>query len=75
MMICASVGLAQNFAALKSLVTSGIQRGHMKMHLMNILNQLGANDYEKNKIKNDFKDKIVSYNDVKNALLTLRDHH
>ncbi len=75
MMICASVGLAQNFAALKSLVTSGIQKGHMKMHLMNILNQLGATENEKEDIKKMFKDKVVSFNDVKNALMTLRTHH
>jgi degradative hydroxymethylglutaryl-CoA reductase len=30
--ILASVGLAQNFAALKTLVTEGIQRGHMNLH-------------------------------------------
>ncbi len=30
--IIASVGLAQNFAALKALVTDGIQKGHMKLH-------------------------------------------
>ena len=42
MEIIASVGLAQNFAAIRSLVTTGIQKGHMKMHLKNILNQFGA---------------------------------
>ena len=36
MEIVAVAGLAQNFAALHSLVTSGIQKGHMKMHLLNI---------------------------------------
>ena len=30
--IMAAVGLAQNFAAMKALVTEGIQRGHMKLH-------------------------------------------
>ncbi|MFA5075085.1 MAG: hydroxymethylglutaryl-CoA reductase, degradative [Candidatus Babeliales bacterium] len=30
--IMASVGLAQNFAALKALVTDGIQKGHMRLH-------------------------------------------
>ncbi|MGT2772469.1 hydroxymethylglutaryl-CoA reductase, degradative [Streptococcus marimammalium] len=30
--IVASVGLAQNFAALRALVTEGIQEGHMKLH-------------------------------------------
>src|SRR5690606_15031082 len=38
MQIIAVVGLAQNFAAVKSLITTGIQHGHMKMHLKNILN-------------------------------------
>ena len=37
--ITAVAGLAQNFAALRSLITTGIQKGHMKMHLLNILNQ------------------------------------
>ena len=47
MQIVAVAGLAQNFAALRSLTTTGIQQGHMKMHLMNILNQFNANDIEK----------------------------
>ncbi|PCJ64169.1 MAG: hydroxymethylglutaryl-CoA reductase, degradative [Bacteroidetes bacterium] len=47
MMITAAVGLAQNFSALRSLTTTGIQQGHMKMHLLNILNQLEATDQEK----------------------------
>jgi len=34
--IVASVGLAQNFAALKALATEGIQKGHMKLHARNI---------------------------------------
>ena len=38
MMIASAMGLANNFSAIRSLVTKGIQRGHMKMHLMNILN-------------------------------------
>jgi hydroxymethylglutaryl-CoA reductase len=28
----AAVGLAQNFAAMRALVTEGIQKGHMKLH-------------------------------------------
>ena len=47
MEIVAVAGLAQNFAALRSLITSGIQNGHMKMHLTNILNQLQANENQK----------------------------
>jgi hydroxymethylglutaryl-CoA reductase len=33
--IIASVGLAQNFAALKALVSEGIQKGHMRLHSRN----------------------------------------
>jgi len=61
MKIAAVVGLAQNFSALRSLVTSGIQKGHMKMHLLNILNQLEATEEEKKTIVNHFKDHVVSY--------------
>ena len=51
MRIAATVGLANNFGAIKSLVTKGIQKGHMKMHLLNILNQFDASDDEKEKAK------------------------
>ncbi len=47
MQIAASAGMANNFAAIWSLITSGIQKGHMKMHLANILSALGANPEEK----------------------------
>ncbi len=57
MQIVAVAGLAQNFAALKALTTTGIQQGHMKMHLMNILNQLEANVHEKELIVEAFKQK------------------
>ena len=46
MKIVAVSGLAQNFGALRALVTTGIQKGHMKMHLFNILNQLEATEEE-----------------------------
>lgn len=64
MQIVAAVGLAQNFAAVSSLVTSGIQKGHMKMHLLNILNQLGANEIQKEQAINYFKDKTIRYSEV-----------
>jgi len=72
MKIVASVGLAQNFSAVKSLVTTGIQKGHMKLHLSNIMTQLEANDGEKIKIIDFFKNKIVSYSGVKKVLENLR---
>ena len=64
MEIVAAAGLAQNFAALKALTTKGIQHGHMKMHLQNILNQLGANKVEKEKIATYFEEKTVSHSAV-----------
>ncbi|MCK5397723.1 MAG: hydroxymethylglutaryl-CoA reductase, degradative, partial [Thermoplasmata archaeon] len=35
--IIASVGLAQNFAAMRALATEGIQRGHMSLHAQNVV--------------------------------------
>lgn len=65
MMIIASVGLAQNFAALKSLITTGIQRGHMKMHLSNVLNQLQATEKEFKLAMEHFSNKLVSHSAVR----------
>lgn len=61
MAIIAATGLAQNFAAVRSLVTTGIQKGHMKMHLNNILNQLEASEKEIKEAALYFKDKVVSF--------------
>jgi hydroxymethylglutaryl-CoA reductase len=72
MSIIAATGLAQNFAALRSLVTTGIQQGHMKMHLMNILNHLGANEQETTRAAAYFEDKVVSYTGVREFLAALR---
>ncbi|WP_422349130.1 hydroxymethylglutaryl-CoA reductase, degradative [Flagellimonas sp.] len=68
MQVVAVAGLAQNFAALRSLVTTGIQKGHMKMHLMNMLNQMGASESEKKQLVNYFKDHTVTNASVKEAL-------
>lgn len=72
MQIVAVAGLAQNFAALRSLTTTGIQEGHMKMHLMNILNQMQANDAEKLKIVEHFKTHVITHSAVVDALNELR---
>jgi len=72
MQIMAVSGLAQNFAALRSLVTTGIQKGHMKMHLLNILNQMGATDAEKQAMIEHFKTIVVSFNAVEQALMAWR---
>ena len=72
MMIAATMGLANNFSAVRSLTTKGIQAGHMKMHLNNILNQLNATEEEKKQAREYFKDKTVSYAGVEQFLETLR---
>ncbi len=72
MQIVAVAGLAQNFAALRSLTTTGIQEGHMKMHLNNILNQFDANESERVLIKNHFKLNAVSHSNVVNFIEIIR---
>lgn len=65
MSVVAATGLAQNFAALRSLVTSGIQKGHMKMHLKNIVQQLEIPDHYHEKVLAYFENKVVSFSAVK----------
>lgn len=72
MQVISCAGLAQNFGAVASLVTTGIQKGHMKMHLMNIMNQLEATRDEKTQIMTYFADKVVSFSEVENYFKTLR---
>ena len=72
MKIIASVGLAQNFGALRSLVTSGIQKGHMKMHLINLLNKYELNEEEKKLAITYFKNRTVSSSSVENFIQNLR---
>lgn len=64
MQISAVAGLANNFGALRSLTTKGIQKGHMKMHLLNILNTFGASEQEKETAIEHFKTEKVSFNAV-----------
>ena len=75
MQIVAVAGLAQNFAAVRALTTTGIQQGHMKMHLKNILNQLEANLHEKELITKAFVGKTVSHSAVAEALHKIRTGH
>lgn len=65
MSIAAAAGLANNFGAVKSLTTTGIQQGHMKMHLYNIMNQLNVAKEDRPKIVEHFKDKNVSVSAVR----------
>ena len=72
MAIVAATGLAQNFAAVRSLVTTGIQRGHMQMHLRNILSSLGATDGERSRTEAHFRGRTVSHHGVRRFLEELR---
>ncbi len=72
MQIVAVTGLAQNFAAVRSLTTTGIQQGHMKMHIMNILNQHQATKEEKIKVLDYFKNNTISHSLVVDFLEQLR---
>lgn len=72
MKIIAVAGLAQNFAALRSLTTTGIQEGHMKMHLGNIINQFEATDSERILIVNHFEKNPVTHAAVVDFIGDLR---
>ena len=72
MQIVAVAGLAQNFAALRSLTTTGIQEGHMKMHLNNILNQFEATEEERKKITSHFQKNTISHAAVVDFIENLR---
>ena len=64
MMYLAVAGLASNFGAIKALVSSGIQQGHMKMHLSNIMNQLNIPEERRGEVQHYFQDKTVSFSAV-----------
>ncbi|MEM5835275.1 MAG: hydroxymethylglutaryl-CoA reductase, degradative [Candidatus Aenigmatarchaeota archaeon] len=67
--VMASVGLAQNFAALRALATEGIQRGHMELHARNLAIMAGAkgNLIEK-VVEIMIKDGKISFENAKRIL-------
>lgn len=74
MMNLAVAGLASNFGAVKALVSVGIQQGHMKMHLSNILNQLTIPAENRTNIKIYFQDKTVSFSAVEEYWKSINKH-
>jgi hydroxymethylglutaryl-CoA reductase len=72
MEVIAAAGLANNFSALRSLIGPGIQQGHMRLHLDNILRQLGASPKESAAAKQYFEDHTVSHTAVAIFLEDLR---
>ena len=72
MQITAAAGLANNFAAIASLVTTGIQKGHMKLHLANVLLALNANAAEEAYINHIFQNKAISFSMIATKLQEYR---
>jgi len=67
--IVAAVGLASNFAAVRSLVTIGIQQGHMRLHLSNLLNLYQANPDQREKAFAYFRNRKVTHSVLKQFLI------
>ncbi|HEY1197269.1 MAG TPA: hydroxymethylglutaryl-CoA reductase, degradative [Thermoplasmata archaeon] len=71
--VLASVGLAQNFAALRALATEGIQRGHMELHARNLAVSAGARPDEVDRVVERLvKDHQVRFDRAKAILEELR---
>lgn len=69
----ASVGLANNLAAMLAISTEGIQAGHMKLQARNLLAGLKATAAEKeNVLKRMIAQKAYSRSEAKKILLELR---
>ncbi|PSG97569.1 hydroxymethylglutaryl-CoA reductase, degradative [Thermoplasmatales archaeon SW_10_69_26] len=58
--IAASVGMAQNVAALRALVAEGIQEGHMRLHAANLARQAGVGSDQ----IDDVAERMVEADDV-----------
>lgn len=73
--ITAAVGLAQNFAAMKALVTDGIQKGHMALHAQNVAVGAGASGSEVNALAKLLIDRnAINAEDAGVLLGELREH-
>ncbi|MDD2196584.1 MAG: hydroxymethylglutaryl-CoA reductase, degradative [Bacteroidales bacterium] len=68
MAIVAAAGLANTFSAVRALTTSGIQKGHMRFHLNNILSSLNATNEQKERAEEYFKNRKVSHKSVQEFL-------
>lgn len=72
MAVVAAAGMASNFSAVRALVTSGIQQGHMRLHLTNLLRQLNASEPERISAIDFFSERTVTHAGVVNFLASLR---
>ncbi|MHA1269383.1 MAG: hydroxymethylglutaryl-CoA reductase, degradative [Candidatus Helarchaeota archaeon] len=70
--VAAALGLAQNLAALRALVSEGIQKGHMSLHARNLAILAGAPDHLVQKVVDIMiKDKIIRLDHAKNIVKKL----
>ena len=77
--IIAAVGLVQNLAAIRALVTEGITQGHMKLHIANIVMALGASDDELPILKQRLAERLqknrrITEADAREIINELRKH-
>ena len=67
--IMTATGLAQNYSAIRALVTDGIQKGHMRLHARNLAAAAGASPEQIDKIvKIMVKEKTISLDRAKELL-------
>lgn len=71
-MIIASVGLAQNFSALRAIVSVGIQKGHMALHARSVALEAGAEKYEVEKVVEILKNSKINIENAKKAIERIR---
>lgn len=67
--VLASVGLAQNFAAIRALAMEGIQKGHMELHARNVAISAGATGDEVDKVAEEMVIKKTIRVDVAQEIL------
>ncbi|MEG0255443.1 hydroxymethylglutaryl-CoA reductase, degradative [Vagococcus sp.] len=68
------VGLAQNFAALKALVSDGIQKGHMSLHASSLAIQVGAKEEEIEQVATLLRQESKMNSTIaKNILISIRE--
>jgi len=71
--VVASLGLAQNFAAVFALSTVGIQKGHMSLHAKNIAVMAGAKEDQVDKVAEQMiKEKKIKLDRAKEILEEIR---
>ncbi len=71
--VAASVGLAQNLAAILALATEGIQRGHMSLHARNIAAAVGARDAEIDRVVAEMIKRRTITHDAAASIFAARD--